>query len=451
MSEQKEERTHRLALRAYRQREAVLLAFRDLLPPECERLRNLSAREWQRLLRWLDTSGLAVYFLDRLTQVEVSEMLPREVLARLQRNLLDNTARTDAMIAEFSAIHNDFQRAGLSYATLKGFSLWPLSVPRLELRSQLDLDFLIAEKSAVKARQILEAMGYRLCAISGPSWEFRANRERAYTDLYQPTPHRCVELHLEAASAGSTGRLSRVDVRFFQNIYMPVLSPVDLFLGQGLHISKHVLSDFVRTAHLIEFRRHILARHHDDKFWDQLREHAESSPSAAIGLGLATLLIARAMGDFAPEALTCWTVDRLPATARLWVDLYGSRTVYGDPPGNKLHLLLKREMEAAGATPKRPLRQALLPLTLPKTIAQATAGETVEARAMRYRRQLHFIQYRLRFHLVEGVRYLLESIRWRRQLRRIGEGDPSACSSGRLPKGEVTDRTVRPPQVRVRR
>ena len=44
---------------------------------------------------------------------------------------------------------------------------------------------------------------------------------------------------------------------------MPVLSPVDLFLGQGLHAYKHVCSEFSRVAHLLEFRRHVLARRDD--------------------------------------------------------------------------------------------------------------------------------------------------------------------------------------------
>ena len=60
------------------------------------------------------------------------------------------------MIAESASIQSAFQKAGVSYAVLKGFSLWPVSVPRLELRSQLDLDFLVSEESADQARQILE-------------------------------------------------------------------------------------------------------------------------------------------------------------------------------------------------------------------------------------------------------------------------------------------------------
>jgi hypothetical protein len=132
-------------------------------------------------------------------------------------------------------------------------------------------------------------------------------------------------------------------------------------------------------------------------------------------------LISKVMGDFAPYTLTCWTVDCLPEAARLWVDLYGERSVLGNHPGSKLYLLLEREMEAAGVQSRRPLRQALLPMGLPPAIELATPDETLERRLGRYGRQLRFIWFRLRFHTVEGIRYLGESARWhgrRADLRR---------------------------------
>ena len=159
----------------------------------------------------MDISGLALYFLDRITELQWNKLVPAEVVVRLQQNLLDSTDRTAAMIAESTAIHHSFQKARLSYATLKGFSLWPVSVPKLELRSQLDLDFLIAEGHSPKARRILEERGYHLRAISGRSWEFKSNEPCRYflKDLYKVMPQRSVELHLEPANAGPTSLLNR--------------------------------------------------------------------------------------------------------------------------------------------------------------------------------------------------------------------------------------------------
>ncbi|AXC11262.1 hypothetical protein ACPOL_1926 [Acidisarcina polymorpha] len=399
-------------------REAVLLSFCDPLPETCSRLWQLSRKDWQQLLTWLDTSGLALYFLERVTQLELCELFQPEILLRLRRNLAENTEKTEDLIAESAAIHRSFQNAELSYATLKGFSLWPSSVPKPELRSQLDLDFLISEKSAPAARRILEERGYRLRAVSGRSWEFKTDgvRHTSVQDIYKVVPNRSVELHLESEEAGGRSLLCRTEKLHFRGVCMPVLPRADLFLGQGLHLFKHVCSEFFRTAHLIEFRRHVIARRYDHAFWNELRSLAEQNRLAPIALGVITLLITRVMGEFAPEALTSWTVDRLPAAARLWVDLYGRHSVLASFPGSKLYLFLHRELQLFGAPAQRSLRRVLLPLRLPPAITHGTADEHLQARLRRYRAELHYLTFRMRFHTVEGLRYLRESIRWQQHL-----------------------------------
>jgi hypothetical protein len=345
-------------------------------------------------------------------------MLPPAVHARLQQNLNDNTTRTESMIAELSAIHREFRRAGLNYAMLKGFSLWPSSVPRPELRSQLDLDFLVANASAPEARRILEARGYHLCAISGRTWEFKKNETPGATlkDLYKNIPCRSVELHIEDGPDNRSSLLARAEIFHFRDLDLPVLSSVDLFIGQGLHAFKHVCSEFSRTAHLLEFRRHVLWRHEDVAFWSRLRTRAEDDQKLATALGVITLLIAQVMGEFAPRSFTSWTVDTLPFRAQLWVRRYATQAAFASFPGNKLYLLLQKELVTTGIPAKRSLGQALLPLSLPPVIAHAQPDEKLSARLRRYRAQISFILFRLRFHVVEGFRYLRESHRWRQQL-----------------------------------
>jgi hypothetical protein len=61
----------------------------------------------------------------------------------------------------------------------------------------------------------------------------------------------------------------------------------------------------------------------------------------------------------------------------------------------------------------------LLPLRLPPLIAHAKANETSFTRLRRYRTQVRFILFRLRFHIVEGFRYLRESLRWQQRLNGV--------------------------------
>jgi hypothetical protein len=401
-------------------REAVLLSFCDPVPVKYSRLQDLSNREWKGLLHWLDVSGLALYFLDRMMELQSSNILPTTVLARLEQNLQDNQERTRGMIVESVAIQQEFQETNLSYAVLKGFSLSPHSVPRPELRHQFDLDFLVAQRNAADARKVLERQGYRLYAISGRSWEFkRDDAPGRIKDLYKNLPCRSVELHIEDERQGCQSLLERLEKREFHSVDMPVLSPVDLFIGQGLHAYKHICSEFSRTSHLLEFRRHVLSRRGDDCFWKEVQSRAEGNFKAGVGLGIVTLLVTSVMGDFVPEAFTNWTVNRLPPPVRLWIKLYGGRIVFGDVPGNKLYLILQKELESEGIRQRSSLRKALLPSRLPPLVVRGGAGETLRVRMSRYRLQVCFVLFRLRFHVVEGLRYVRESHRWRQYVSRV--------------------------------
>lgn len=405
--------------RAMQLREAVLLSFCDPLPKEYTRLVHLSLEEWNGLLHSLDTSGLALYFLDRLKELGLAGIVPAPVLARLEQNLADNTERIHGMIAESVAIQLRFQEAGLCYAVVKGFSLWPLSVPKPELRSQLDQDFLVSEESAGEAQRILESFGYKLHLKTGRHLDFKADKERTSSlrDLYKAGMCRTAELHIEPVFAERASRLSRTEKVAFHGISMPVVASTDYLLGQGMHVYRHLCNQFTRAAHLLEFRRHVLARSSDQAFWQKMRRQIESDATARAGLGTLVLVIANVMGPFAPEAFTGWTADEVPAGTRLWVELFARRAVLAKFPGSKLHLLLPKAGEATDLQPARRLWPAAVPRCLPLVIAHRTPNEGMSARVRRYRKQIVYTAQRIRFHFVEGIRHYRDSIVWRRSRR----------------------------------
>lgn len=407
----------------YPVREAALSLFCDPVPQPCSRLQDLSPKQWRRLLHWLHTSGLALYFLDRVIELHLSGWVPTSVLTQLQQNLADNILRTRGMIDELMDIQRKFQQVEVICAVVKGLSLWPTSVPKPELRCQFDLDFLVAEKSLPKAREVLERRGYRLYAKKETAWEFKLNEKPGLSiqDIYKASPSHAVELHVEPRLSVRGSLLDRVEWREVHGVRMPVLAPVDLFLGQGLHAYKHICGEFSRTTHLLEFRRHVVARYDDRSFWSQLHSAASENPKASLALGIVTLLIEKTMGDFAPKPLTSWTVGKLPPAALLWAEMYGRQAVYGSYPGSKFYLFLQRELEDAIVPAKRPLRQSLLPLHLPSPIIRAFPNETFSVRLGRYRMHARFISFRLRFHVVEGFRYAWQLPRWRRCINRLAK------------------------------
>lgn len=411
----------RLLSREQSIRQSILRTFCNPLPQHGFELQQISMGQWRPLVRWLDVSGLALYFLDRITELHFESLLPVSVIARLQQNLNDNTQRMCGMTAESIAIQQEFQAESVHYATLKGLSLWPSSVPKPELRSQFDLDFLVAEKDLQAARQALQRRGYRLYGMSGRSWEFKRNEFPgiARKEMYKETGSWAVELHVEPSAAPARSLLDRIEWREFSGFKMPVLSPVDLFLGQGLHAYKHVCSEFSRAAHLLELRRHVLFRCRDESFWTALQSRAAENPRSSHALGVVTQLISETMGPFAPDALTSWTASTLSRPAQLWIEMYGHRAVLGSFPGTKLYLLLQHEIDDAEPLSQRSARRRLIPLRLPPPVIRASAHEAFLVRFGRYRMQLHLIFGRLRFHLAEGLRFAWELHRWRRNLDQV--------------------------------
>jgi len=369
-------------------REAALRGLYDSKPEYFDRLLALSAGEWRKVLRWLDVSGLTLYFADRVNELNFQGALPGAVNQRLQQDLSDNRSRMGGLLQECAELHAEFRRANLTYAVVEGFSLFPSSVPMSELRLEHDLNFLVAEGSASKTREILEQAGYRFYAMTGSTWKFKKNEAPGFSKniLQKDGFEQRIELHIESVLPGRKSALSRREYREIEGIVMPVLAPADLFLRQGMLLFHEACSPFLRASHLLEFYRNVCVHGDDPAFWTEVRELAEEDPSTVFGLGVVLQLIESVMQAEIPSKLAMWTMLRLPTAVQRWIALYGVDCVYGTLPGTKLYLLLQQELEKAGMVFTRPQRQAL---------------------------KFRLILPRLRFHLAEGLRYAWASYRWR--------------------------------------
>lgn len=409
-------------------KEAVIGAFCKPAFEVAENLSKFSVRDWNKISFWLDSSGLALYLLDRLTQLELADCLPEPVVAKLRRNLRDNRARMDALLRETAAISRAFHQKDISFVLLKGFALNPESVPDSALRVQVDTDFLIAEDDIQSARQVLNEFGYVLVTAGKDTWEFKAGRPGIPNrkDIYKNRAHRTVELHLLPAGDKNAfpprqNRLTCAQWRSIQGVPLPTLSPVNLFLDQALHLFKHTCYEQTRAAWVLEFHRHVLAHREDSAFWHELESAAALESQAEIALGVVTLLTTRVFGNFAPEELTRWTVDRLPPAVSLWVEMYGSRTLLTNFPGNKLYLLLRGQLQENRDLDPVSARRILFPFHRPPKKFPRHRDERMLWRIVRYSAQCRYVLLRLRFHLIEGLRYGVEAWRWKRLLARMAE------------------------------
>ncbi len=403
----------RLSLR-YGLRAAVLKSFALGAGETAAVLGGFDDKAWRSEMEWLDVSGLALYLLDHLQALGQEEVLPKRILARLQQNFADNRVRTAALLAEAVEINRIFQREGVLVANLKGITLYPDSVHDPALRCQLDLDFMICEDHADTARTVLESMAYSLDCKSGRTWEFKAGGSELaeLKDFYKVKPQRSAELHLAPAE----GVLARAETRVFLGGELRALAPVDQYLAQARHLFKHLCSPHTRAGWVLEARRHMLKRRADTAFWRSVEACIADEPRVALELAIVSYLIAEVFGDVLPGYLARLVEDNVLQAMRLWVSQYGRSALLSGMQGSKQYLLLLALLPGNETAARRKL---LVPWGLPPMITQGYRGEPTASRMKRCRIQLGFVLYRLRFHCVEGARYLVESFRFRRLLKGV--------------------------------
>ena len=376
---------------------AVLAIFGDADPTHLrQQLRRFSSRTWQDNFPWLDASGLALYFLDRLRSLKLDDAMPGCILSQLEQRHADNKQRTSFLFQEFVRINAAFRAAGLEYVNLKGFTLVPGYCPDLSLRCQMDFDFLICEAEAQQCQDLLRTLGYSLMGSNGHVMEFKSDAGSVphIRSLYKARPQHVVEVHFcdDARFEFQPGLLDRSVNLTLDGIDYRALAPEDMFLCQASHIFRHIRSEWTRISWLLEFRNFIAAHFEDAGFWNNLRERAEQEPGAALAVGVALKLAEKAFGDFAPHELRSWAAGSLPATVALWIDHYGDDVLLARFPGGKLYLILERELDGSREM-SRTIRRRLLPMRGPARVT--TPDMSLGTRFKAHRFQLWYFFFRI--------------------------------------------------------
>ncbi len=420
----------------------------------CEGLKKFRLRDWERTFNWLDRAGLTLYLLQRQKSIGAAELIPLEVLARFKQNLADNQRRVDYLAAEFGSLNQRFERAGVNYAAIKGFSLVPSFCPDAVLRSPSDLDYLVDKPSLPLARAVLEESGYRLQRFSDLEFKFLKPSSRIPTlsdDQYSRATEPLVELHLafwnqkahRVPVNESEFRLDHTVSHEWRGLSFPVLRAEDAFVLQILHVFQHALECWVKLCWLLEIGYFLRAQSLDTQFWDRLDVRMQEFPGLAEFAAVVMGLVKRVFGAPMPAIVEKWTRS-LRSPARIWLENYAWTWAIQDHPRHdlslfspaKLAFFLHREFIPDAEVRAEITHQRLFPWKQPVQIAVPSDGTAVSV-LKASRLQWQFVLQRLNFHLGSSSRYLWETPRWRK-LNKLPQSHepirPDAASRGQFQK-----------------
>lgn len=390
-------------------------------------LSRSSKRKLDLFLRWLDQSGLALYFLARLRECGEARQLPPGLCEALERRLGSNRIRMDGMFAEFSKVHSALDGRGIPHVFLKGFTLVPEFCADACLRHQADLDILVHPDSVAEATQALVACGY-LRQSSEAALEIRFATPLQYVpsagdDLYRVSPHREVELHTsiweetgDVSLAVPADCMERARRRAFRGIEFLSLSPDDMFLVQVLHAFSHLLGSWIRVSWLWEIHSFLQAHAGAAELWQQIRSRAGNDAKLKKALGIVLLLTKELFDSPIPAILNDLSIQSLPHRLDTWARQFGTRWALADFGGSKLTLFIHGDFIYDADRWHGYLWRRLVPLRGRPSLGPIEASDVKTAVAGRLAQSL-FAGRRLAFHTGELLTLARDAFRWRHALQ----------------------------------
>jgi len=393
-------------------------------------------RQCKRILQWLDDSGLAFYFLQRLKDRGATSAVPADILERLETSFASNQERTDDLRQRFDTINARFADAGISFAVLKGFSLVPQFCPMAALRYQGDLDYLVDEHSLAPARRVLNGLGYTekksksshesIFLSPGAKSGFRGGKQYSLQ-----APH-AVELHLDVWDESLHGVFApprpfspnAAWVRAGDGETFPSLSDPDEFLLQVLHACNHLFTHWIRMSCLLEIAYFLNQRSDDWDLWNRVEERVGRDLKLREFAVIIAEMAARLFDCPIPGPIHRWGASLRPGP-RLWLERYSRSWAFADIPvhefdllpESKLVLFLRQQYRSvcpSDSTAHPSGRRGSRPRQM---LASITRNPALIVNLDWWQRQL--LARRIAFHVMAGLRYVCEIPRWQWRFRNM--------------------------------
>lgn len=390
-------------------------------------------------LRWLDDSGLALYFLNKLKDTNRTNSVPASIMLRLEQNFTANQQRVSDLGRQFAFLNKKFDQAGIQYAVLKGFSLVPQFCTDSNLRHQSDFDYLIGEQSLRAAQQVLAGCGYEpKRSLSRQEFGFvlpgTAEPTRGCDQYFAETTHE-VELHLDIWDSVLHGLPSmpklflveRATIQHWRGFRFPALSDEDAFLLQVLHASQHLFTYWIRMSCFFEIAYFFRRRSSDACLWDRIEQRVDDNVILREFVVVVSELAAGLFATDTPPLIRAWGSTIRPAS-RVWIENYGRQWAFSEVPNHRFSLfptsklvLFLHEQYRDACVQTEVVRKRMLPTSRFSRMAKSIRHDPSLLVSADWWNQQALIQRSL-FHALAGLRYLCEIPRWRRLNRTPMQG-----------------------------
>jgi Uncharacterised nucleotidyltransferase len=390
------------------------------------RLPSCDSSEGRALLRWMDRSGLALYFWWQLKTCRTTDAIPRCWRNALDQRHADNMARTSDMLREFRRVTMGFARHGIKAVALKGFSLVPDFCEDAPLRHQADFDFLVAPKDVKGVAMVLQAHGYAADHVSDsgetcfttplqriPSTEdylYARQHQRQvdlHVSLWEPSPWLEIETPKDS--------MDRAERRTLDCIEFWTLDLADSYLNQVLHVFRHSMKSWIRLSWLLELARCMELHRADTALWNSVVERAGEATITRKAFALVLGLVDWVFDVQAPSALDRWLEGVERARLEAWLRFFGVDWAVAEWPGSLSNLFVTEEFIPESKLRAQYWRSRLLPRRATASIGAIAVADAKTFAKVQVTRAYYLAQ-RAVAHMKDICALPVQSLRWRRAM-----------------------------------